>query len=117
VSAGSIKPLRTSPEFQAVREAGRRVAGKLCTVTLAAGADGLQAGFVTTKKLGNAVQRNRARRLMREALRQLVPGMVVPARVVVVAHAPMLAEGVKMQHVRDELKWLIERASPTGAKP
>jgi ribonuclease P protein component len=35
------------------------------------------AGFTTTKKVGNAVIRNRARRRLREAARSLLPGLGV----------------------------------------
>jgi ribonuclease P protein component len=35
------------------------------------------AGFTTTKKIGNAVIRNRARRRLREAARSLLPGLGV----------------------------------------
>lgn len=36
-------------------------------------------GFTTTKKLGNAVVRNRIRRRLREAARLTLPGLALPA--------------------------------------
>lgn len=35
-------------------------------------------GFTATKKIGNAVVRNRARRRLREAARQILPALAVP---------------------------------------
>lgn len=38
---------------------------------------GVGAGFTATKRIGNSVIRNRARRRLREAARQLLPGLAV----------------------------------------
>ena len=42
------------------------------------GSSGPRFGFTVTRKIGNAVVRNRIRRRFREALRQLAPGIVRP---------------------------------------
>ncbi len=48
-------------------------------------------GLTVTRKIGNAVTRNRARRRLREALRQVLPGPAGPATdYVVVARPPAL---------------------------
>ena len=67
-------------------------------------------GFITSKRVGNAVKRNRARRLLREAVRALMPVVVEGWDVVLVASRAIIAPGVRMQHVQTELKWLAERA-------
>jgi len=40
--------------------------------------DGVRVGFVTTKKLGNAVKRNRIRRRLRALAREFLPQMAQP---------------------------------------
>jgi ribonuclease P protein component len=60
-------------EFAAVREGGRAWSGKLLTLAFLekpplAGI-GIRFGFTLTKKLGNAVERNRLRRRLREIAR------------------------------------------------
>jgi len=48
-------------------------------------------GLTVTKKIGGSVVRNRARRRLREALRQVLPGPAQPGHdYVVVARAPAL---------------------------
>lgn len=47
-------------------------------------------GFIATKKLGKATKRNRAVRVLREAVRTLLPDIAQGFDVVVVAHARTL---------------------------
>jgi ribonuclease P protein component len=78
--------IRRRAEFQAVYERGARIHGRLATLFVlpnqrAAG----RLGIAATKKLGGAVERNRAKRLIREVFRRnnIAPGfdvVVVPKR-------------------------------------
>lgn len=54
---------------------GKRFRGKAVTVAHRAGGEGVRVAVVTPKRLGNAVRRNRLRRVLREHLRQNVPGL------------------------------------------
>ena len=65
-------------------------------------------GFVTSKRVGNAVQRNRARRLMREAVQSL--SICDGWDIVLIASNAVVAPLIKMQNVQSDLKWLVERA-------
>ncbi len=64
--------LTKNGQFRAVYRRGSREAGKKVVICyLREGRDGIHPGFVASKKIGKANQRNRAKRLMREIFRQL----------------------------------------------
>jgi len=65
---------------------GNKQVGPHCVLFAAAGEEGVRRlGVTATKKLGNAVKRNQARRLVREAFRRIRTQMPVGYDYVVVA--------------------------------
>jgi ribonuclease P protein component len=63
--------LRKSPEFVAVQRRGRRVKGSLFVgVVLPRDEGPARFGLAVSRKVGNAVVRNRVKRRVREAIRQ-----------------------------------------------
>ncbi len=107
----SMERLQHSIDFAQVRERGVRKQGSLCAMNAflrSPSADVValsdsRFGFITSKRVGNAVKRNRARRLMREAVRQSDLAQTQGWDIVLVAHSRITSPEIKMQHVRDEL--------------
>ena len=66
----SVRRLRRRAEFQRVFNTGRRAHGRYFTIIAAPdGASRTRLGIVASRKLGGAVVRNRAKRLIREVFR------------------------------------------------
>ena len=64
--------IRTSAEFGEIVKKGKTYGGKhLVLFCLKGQGDGRRVGFTTTRRVPNAVVRNRAKRFMREAYRKL----------------------------------------------
>ncbi len=68
--------LREGSDFQRVWDKGKSWSHPLIVLrALANGTEASRFGFVAGKKVGKAVQRNRAKRLLREAIRRRLPGI------------------------------------------
>jgi len=81
--------LRRRAEFQRVFDTGRRAHGRYFTIIAAAdGAPLSRVGIVASKKLGGAVLRNHAKRLIRETFRTL-QDVTVPVDLVVIPKATL----------------------------
>ncbi len=106
--------LRRNEDFLRVRAQGRRWRGKFLALNAAPAESNTaqtRIGYIASKSLGNAVQRNRARRLMREATRSLQETIPPSWDVVLIAQPAIIAERARMQQVREELLWLLNKAN------
>jgi len=68
----------------------------------------LQAAFLTPNRLGNAVKRNRVRRLMREALRKHRSELISPQQILLLGRTS--AVHATCQAVRDDFMRLCQKA-------
>jgi ribonuclease P protein component len=106
--------LRRSEDFERVRAQGRRWRGRFLALNAAPAESNTpqtRIGYIASKSLGKAVQRNRARRLMREATRSLEASIPPSWDVVLIAQPAMILERARMQQVREELLWLLNKAN------
>jgi ribonuclease P protein component len=111
--------LKREEDFARVRAEGRSWSHRLLVLVARPNELGYaRFGFVVPRRLGKAVVRNRARRLLREAARLLLPIIEGGWDIVLIAREPI--RGLKMQQVRDALEQTLRRAGiarPETAPP
>jgi ribonuclease P protein component len=106
-----VRRIRRRGEFQRVFDGGRRVHGRHLTIIAApAAGTASRLGIVASKKLGGAVVRNRAKRLIREMFRTNAgPG---PATDLVVIPKPSAVTVQSVEVVRDYCATLKRLSKP-----
>ncbi|MGB2716783.1 MAG: ribonuclease P protein component [Vicinamibacterales bacterium] len=111
--------VRRRGDFQQVFDRGARVHGRYMTVlTAAAPGAHCRLGIVASKKLGGAVVRNKAKRLIREVFRNNPPSvepavdiLVIPRRELLTANYPDIEDDFKSVCRR-----VATRAIPAGPR-
>lgn len=88
--------LGSSREFRRVFDEGRSVARPEIVLYYSArlGANRPRFGFVVGRKVGGAVVRNRVRRRLREASKNLILQLKAPADIVIIAREPARRAGL-----------------------
>lgn len=99
-------------EFLAVR-GGTKRRGPLFLLEMLARGDGMppRVGLTVTKKAGNAVQRNRIRRRLREAVRRQAAGMTHGTDYVIVGRSDLL--NARFSDIEAELSRRLRNTAPS----
>jgi ribonuclease P protein component len=110
-SFSKAKRLTLTAEFTAVKFQGKTYRGPLLILGVLAQKEGkaFRAGFITTKRLGGAVVRNRVRRRLRDVVRKEQGRLQAGFWIVLVARSA--AARARYQELKDEWLRLAERAS------
>jgi ribonuclease P protein component len=113
--------LTRSIDFKRVRNAGKSYAHPLVVLVASAAHENDQealstrVGVTAGRSVGGAVERNRAKRLLREAMRSLLPGIRPGWDLVLIARQAL--SGATYQQVCDALTQLLQRAGLFAQQP
>ncbi|MGV4376140.1 ribonuclease P protein component [Trueperella pyogenes] len=105
--------LRTSADFHSAFRSGSRTANRFVVIhTLSGDSEaGLKVGFTVSKKVGNAVVRNKVRRRLRHIMRTHLHD--VDAQVIVIRALPAAA-GATYSELERAIVCLLQRAGVLG---
>ncbi len=79
--------LKLRSEFRAIFESGERMAGRLVVVCVLRNTAEHKFGVVASRRVGGAVERNRAKRLLREAYRLNQHRLAAPCHMALIARS------------------------------
>ena len=101
--------LTRSEDIKRVRRSGKSYAHPLLVLVVLAGDEGqLRVGVAANRAVGTAVKRNRAKRLLREAIRTLLPTLPTGRDILLIARPPLVT--CSIFEVREALLTLLRRA-------
>jgi ribonuclease P protein component len=102
--------LRSKRDFEQVRTKGKSWNTRLAVIVVQPnGLDHNRYGFATGKKIGGAVERNRAKRLLREAVRHEDPDLLPGYDVIFIARNAF-RDDTSFDEVRGAVQQLTQRA-------
>jgi ribonuclease P protein component len=106
---GKARRVRRSGEYQRAFKAGSRVHGRFFTLVMAPNkASTVRLGIVASRKLGNAVMRNRAKRLIRDVFRRtILPTLQPGIDVVVIPRGGMV--DAPYESLQDDFRGTLKR--------
>lgn len=101
--------LKRNKEFRYAYRVGKAAHSKSMVLIYAKGKPNeVKIGFSVSKKLGNAVVRNRIKRRLREAITPLIPDFRKGVKLIIVAKAAVLEE--KMPSIQSSMRYMAKKA-------
>ncbi len=101
--------LTLSEDFKRVRQSGKSYAHPLVVLIVQANEEmKVRAGVVAGRTVGNAVKRNRAKRLIREAMRPLIPSLASGRDLILIARPALVSS--TLTETREALLTVLHRA-------
>lgn len=102
--------LKRNKEFRYAYRTGKSAGCRSMVLIYAKGrADEIKIGFSVSKKLGNAVVRNRIKRRLREAVTPLIPDIKMGCKLIIIAKIPIKTE--KLPVIESSMRYMMKKAN------
>ena len=102
--------LKKTADFERVRRSGKSFAHPLIVLIVRENeGEGLRVGVAAGRSLGNAVQRNRAKRLIRSAIQAQISRITPGFDLLLIARQPMI--DASFMEVQSAIQKLLQRAN------
>ncbi len=102
--------LKRNKEFRYAYRVGKSAGSKSMVLIYAKGRpDEIKIGFSVSKKIGNAVIRNRIKRRLREAVTPLIPGLKKGYKLIIIAKPPIKDE--KLPSIISSMRYMVRKAN------
>ena len=101
--------LRQKSGFKAIFEDGINFSVKFAAIYILEGNRQQRFGFIASKKVGNSVQRNRAKRLLREVVRLHCSEFKPDLQIIFIARPKI--KGVSFREVETSILGMLKRAN------
>lgn len=99
-------------DFDQVFKTGKSFVGRYLVINIVrTDNDSIRAGLIVSKKMGNAVRRNRVRRLLKELFRRNAHILPKGCDVVILPRGSFRNESLKYQDISPEAELLFKKAS------
>lgn len=108
-----MKSLKKQEDFDRVFKQGVRLSGRYISAIVRKNVDQSKLGIIVNKQFGNAVLRNRIKRVVREAFKGLVEGGISTMEIVVIPRPA--AKKAKPDDLRSEIGYLLAGIGATKA--
>jgi ribonuclease P protein component len=99
--------LKNKADFQSVFTNGKSYTSRQVVIYIFRG-NNKKFGFIASKKVGNAVKRNRAKRLMREAVRLNIGGLKMDCEMILIARTAI--NKATLQEVEKSVLYIWRKA-------